>query len=92
MNKSLIYDIFIPAFLLISIITTMNFLFVKNIRFINEESFVIEKIKKYINNLDRYEDCMKYNPKEECIILHREMIDSRDDMDDALIRFFDKTR
>ena len=54
----------------------------------NEESFVVEKIKTYINNLDFYEDCMNNNAKENCIIENRKMINSRDDMDDALVSFY----
>ena len=88
MNTKLVYDVFIPSFLLISIIVTMNFLFINNIKFINEESFVVEKIKKYINNLDSYEDCMTDNVKENCIIQYQKMINSRDDMDDALVKFY----
>lgn len=69
-------------------VTTMNFLFINNIKFINEESFVVDKIKKYILELDRYDNCMKDNPKEKCIIHHQKMINSREDMDNAIVDFY----
>lgn len=71
-------------------VITVNCLFINNISFINSEGFVVDKIKKYLIELDHYDNCIKTNLKERCIIQHQKMIDSREDMDNAIVDFYSK--
>ena len=88
MKNKLDFEVFIPVFLLLSMVITVNFLFINNIKFINEERFVINKIEKYLIELNHYDNCVKFNTEEKCIIQLRKMIDSRDDMDNAIVDFY----
>ncbi len=88
MKNKLFNEFFVPVFLIVSMITTISFLFINNIKFINEERFVINKIEKYLIKLNHYDNCVKFNTEEKCIIQHQKMIDSRDDMDNAIIDFY----
>ena len=88
MKNKLDFEFFIPVFLLLSMVITVNFLFINNVKFINEERFVINKIEKYLIELNHYDNCVKFNTEEKCIIQLQKMIDSRDDMDNAIVDFY----
>lgn len=88
MKNKLFNEFFVPIFLIVSMITTISFLFINNIKFINEERFVINKIEKYLIELNHYDNCVKFNTKENCIIQYQKMINSRENMDNAIIDFY----
>ena len=89
-NKTL--ELITPILLILSLVFTINFLFLKNLQFLNNESHLVSKIKTYIINLEKYEICVEEKERQNCILLHYEMINARDDMDDTIDRFYGGVR
>ncbi len=87
MNKKAT-EVLTPVLLILSLVFTINFLFLKNLQFLNNESYLVLKIKKYLVNLEKYETCVEENKRRNCILLHYEMINSRDEMDDTIQNFY----
>lgn len=87
MNKK-VSEVLTPILLILSLVFTINFLFLKNLQFLNNESYLVSKIKKYLVNLDKYETCVEENERRNCVLLHYEMINSRDEMDDTIEKFY----
>ena len=87
MNKK-VSEVLTPILLILSLVFTINFLFLKNLQFLNNESYLVLKIKKYLVNLDKYETCVEEKGRRNCVLLHYEMINSRDEMDDTIEKFY----